>query len=152
MKGQVLRLAFASSLIAAVVIGGVGPSLAAPTKLMRLSYTLPFARSGATYSFRLAATGGTPPYHCVPMHLTNSGSVSLNANCVISGTAPVVSYERITGPFTFVLADSGNPSQRVEFTGMNFTTKKAPWRAQDLDGQYACTGSITTTCNFPDGT
>ena len=92
--------------------------------LAALAQTLPAARSGQTYLWKLKVEGGTPPYHCVPKSL-DLGTLALRTTCEITGTAPVVSSESITGPFHFKVQDSSSPKKTAEFPSMNFTVLPA---------------------------
>ncbi len=90
-----------------------------------LGQTLPAARSGQSYSWKLKVEGGTPPYRCVEKKL-DLGTLTLTTRCEITGIAPVVDSESVTGPFTFTVSDSSSPKKTANFPPMNFTVLPTP--------------------------
>ena len=127
--------------------GGIAP----------LTTSLLAARSGQTYFWRLQAEGGKKPYHCTYLNL-HLGTLALNTSCEITGRAPVVNSESITGPFIFKLHDSSQPPKTIEFSPMNFTTvtsqktpptstTTSPPTPDSYDGTW--TGTFTFVMNTP---
>ncbi len=121
-------------------------SVASASTLRPVLTNMSIAKSGQPYTFALVATGGTRPYRCAPKAL-GVGSLRLTAACVITGMAPIVRHESITGPFTFKLTDSSKPAKTIAFTGVNIVTKSAPITPQSFDGTYTVhvTGALTFT-------
>ncbi len=77
------------------------------------STVLPAAVTGQPYSYKLLATGGTPPYHWKLKEGSSlPGQLRLLDDGTITGTAPVLASGtdmRIAGPIKVIVADSGNP-------------------------------------------
>jgi len=90
--------------------------------LVALTRSVPGARSGQPYRWKLQVEGGTKPYRCVAKRL-DIGNLSLEPDCWITGTASVVSYMSVTGPFRFKVEDSSTPRKTAEFPSMNFTVR-----------------------------
>lgn len=146
LAGGVLAvLALAVVTVAPAAPAAVRARLSPP--LAALGGGLPAARSGQTYLWTLKVEGGTPPYHCIPVSL-GVGSIHLTSTCHLTGTAPVVSSESITGPFRFKVQDSSAPPKTSEFPTMNFTTVAKKLTADTFNGSYTGTGtsSVTTDC------
>ena len=106
----------------AVAGGAVKNSRVPP--LVAEATNLPAARSGQTYLWKLRVEGGTPPYRCVKKKL-DLGTLGLTTDCEITGRAPVVDSESVTGPFVFTVRDSSSPKKKANFPQMNFTVLAA---------------------------
>lgn len=110
-----------------------------------LTTSLPAARSGQTYFWTLRAEGGVKPYRCTYLKL-HIGTLALNTLCQITGRAPVVSSESVTGPFIFKLHDSSKRRKTIEFSPMNFTVRaKAPTPTTTSTTTTSTTSTTTTS-------
>lgn len=118
--------------------------------LAPITSSLPAAMSGQAYSATLSAEGGTKPYRCAPESL-GVGTIKLLASCVISGTAPTVHSQSVTGPFRFKLSDSSKPPKTIEFPSMNFTTSAASFTPRSFDGTYQFTATVKSSFDCADG-
>jgi len=73
---------------------------------------LPAALEGQAYSAGITPSGGTAPYTCasVPAGSVIIGSIRLNADCTITGTAPILSSgtTHAAYPVRFTVTDANN--------------------------------------------
>jgi len=71
---------------------------------------LPAAREGQAYAATITPSGGTSPYICasVPAGSTIIGTIRLNADCTITGTAPILSSgtTHAAYPVKFTITDA----------------------------------------------
>lgn len=84
---------------------------------------LPAALSQQEYTARVAATGGTPSYRCAwkPGTAHPDWLALVPSTCQITGTAPLVTFESITGPFFILLTDSSSPPRTIELAPLYVT-------------------------------
>lgn len=129
-----------------------GTALARNGGIVPLTTSLPAARSGQPYFWALRAEGGIKPYRCTYLNL-HIGTLVLNTLCQITGRAPVVRSETITGPFIFKLHDRSKPPKTIEFSPMNFTVvaraTTPPTTTTTTTTDSTTTTSTTTTIPIP---